>query len=355
MTGIRERSVAEAQALWHAETIYLNTASFGLPPDPVWDALQQAQGDWRAGRVSWEHWTAVTGRARAQYATLVGADVDRVAVGSTVSGLIAQVAAALPAGSRVLSTEPEFVSLLFPFLAQEGRGVTVEVVPVDRLAEAIDATTDVVAVSAVQSSTGEVAALDDIAAAAAHHGAMTVVDATHAIGWLPLDASRFDAVACACYKWLMCPRGTAFLVLSERLSETMTPHQAGWFAANDPLTDQFGPPLRLPETARRFDTSPAWFSWVGTEPALALINEIGVGAIHDHDLALANRFRAGLGLEPSNSAIVSTAFEGATDKLARAGIMAAARAGKLRASFHLYNTEADVDAALSALLEPGQA
>ena len=340
--------------LWHPETVYLNTASFGLPPDPAWDALQTAQTDWRAGRVSWEHWTAVTGRARAQYARLVGADVDRVAVGSTVSGLIAQVAAAIPNGSRVLSTEPEFVSLLFPFLAQEARGVTVEVVPVDRLAEAIDATTDVVAVSAVQSSTGELAALDDIAVAAAHHGAMTVVDATHAIGWLPLDASRFDAVACACYKWLMCPRGTAFLVLSERLAGTMTPHQAGWFAADDPLVDQYGPPLRLPDTARRFDTSPAWFSWVGTEPALELLNEIGVETIHAHDLALANRFRAGLGLEPSNSAIVSTAFEGATDKLARAGIMAAARAGKLRASFHLYNTEADVDAALSALLEPGQ-
>jgi selenocysteine lyase/cysteine desulfurase len=340
--------------LWHPETVYLNTASFGLPPDPVWDAVQTAQTDWRHGRVSWEHWTAVTGRARAQYARLARVDVDRVAVGSTVSGLIAQVAAAIGDGARVLSTEPEFVSLLFPFLAQEPRGVTVEVVPVDRLAEAIDGATDVVAVSAVQSSTGEVADLDAIAAAAAHHGALTVVDATHAIGWLPLDASRFDAVACACYKWLMCPRGTAFLSLSERLSERMTPHQAGWFAATDPLSDQFGPPLRLPDTARRFDTSPAWFSWVGTEPALALLNESGVETIHEHDLRLANRFRAGLGLEPSDSAIVTTDFPDATDKLARAGIMAAARAGKLRASFHLYNTEADVDAALSALLKPGQ-
>jgi len=342
-------------ALWHPETVYLNTASFGLPPDPVWDALQTAQNDWRHGRVSWEHWTAVTARARTQYAKLVGADVDRVAVGATVSGLIGQVAAAIGDGSRVLSTEPEFVSLLFPFLAQAERGVTVELVPVDRVAEAIDSSTDVVAVSAVQSSTGEVADLDAIAAAAEQYGAFTVVDATHAIGWLPLDASRFDAVACACYKWLMCPRGTAFLVLSERLDERMTPHQAGWFAANDPLKDQFGPPLRLPDTARRFDTSPAWFSWVGTEPALELLNEIGVEAVHEHDLRLANRFRAGLGLEPSDSAIVSTDFPDATEKLARAGIMAAARAGKLRASFHLYNTEADVDAALSALLdEPGQ-
>ena len=129
----------------------------------------------------------------------------------------------------------------------------------------------------------------------------------------------------------------------------MTPHQAGWFAASDPLSDQFGPPLRLGEGARRFDTSPAWFSWVGTEPALQLLNEIGVETVHEHDLRLANRFRDGLGLPASGSAIVSADVPDATERLTRAGIMAAARAGRLRASFHLYNTEADVDAALNAL------
>jgi selenocysteine lyase/cysteine desulfurase len=335
--------------LWHPETVYLNTASFGLPPDPAWEALTAAQEDWRAGRVSWEHWTAVTDRARAEFATLVRVRPERIAVGANVSGLIAQVAAAIPDGSRVIAPEPEFTSLLFPFLAQAGRGVTVDVVPLERLADAIDGSTDVVAVSAVQSSTGEVAALDDIAAAAEQHDALTVIDATHAIGWLPLDASRFGAVACAAYKWLMSPRGTAFMVLDDELAERLTPHQAGWYAAADPLKDQFGPPLRLAPSARRFDTSPAWFSWVGTEPALRLINEIGVDTIHEHDLRLANRFRAGLGLPESDSAIVSADVPDATEKLAQAGIMAAARAGRLRASFHLYNTDADVDAALEAL------
>ena len=80
-----------------------------------------------------------------------------------------------------------------------------------------------------------------------------------------------------------------------------------------------------------------------------MINEIGVETIHAHDLELANRFRAGLGEPEGNSAIVTSAVPDATEKLARAGIMAAARAGRLRASFHLYNTEADVDAALNAL------
>jgi selenocysteine lyase/cysteine desulfurase len=336
--------------LWRPETVYLNTASFGLPPDPAFEALSAAQEDWRHGRVSWEHWTAVTDRARAEFATLVRVRPEHVAVGANVSGLIAQVALAIPDGSKVIAPEPEFTSLLFPFLAQADRGVTVEVVPLAELVDRIDGSVDIVATSAVQSSTGELADLDAVAAAARAHGALTVIDATHAIGWLPLDASRYDAVACAAYKWLMSPRGTAFMTLSEALAERITPHQAGWYAAADPLKDQFGPPLRLGPGARRFDTSPAWFSWVGTEPALRVINEIGVETIHAHDLRLANRFREGLGQPPGDSAIVTSDVADATEKLAKAGIMAAARAGRLRASFHLYNTEQDVDKALEALV-----
>jgi selenocysteine lyase/cysteine desulfurase len=266
-----------------------------------------------------------------------------------VSGLIAQVALAIPDDAHVLAPEPEFTSLLFPFLAQQDRGVRVTVVPLEQLVTRIDDDIDVVAVSAVQSSTGELADLDAIAAAAEQHDALTVIDATHAIGWLPLDATRFDALACAAYKWLMSPRGTAFLTLTPALQERLNPDQAGWYAAANPLTDQFGPPLRLATTARRFDTSPAWFSWVGTEPALRVINEIGVATIQEHDLRLANRFREGLGQPPGDSAIVTSDIADASEKLAKAGIMAAARNGRLRASFHLYNTDADVDEALTAL------
>ena len=72
-------------------------------------------------------------------------------------------------------------------------------------------------------------------------------------------------------------------------------------------------------------------------------------AIHDHNVGLANRFRAGLGLPPGDSAIVTVDVPDAAEKLARAGVRAAVRAGRVRASFHLYTTEADVDLALSAL------
>jgi selenocysteine lyase/cysteine desulfurase len=220
---------------------------------------------------------------------------------------------------------------------------------VRELADAVDDRTDVVAFSAVQSANGEVADLDAVASAAQAHGAITVVDATHAVGWLPLDASRFDAVACAGYKWLLTPRGTAYLYVAPGLLERVRPLHAGWFSSEDPYTSYYGLPLRLAETARRLDTSPAWFSWVGAVPALATLEQIGIERIHAHDVALANRFRAGLGLEASDSAIVSANVAGAEEKLERAGIRAAVRAGSLRASFHVYNTEDDADAALDAL------
>jgi selenocysteine lyase/cysteine desulfurase len=105
----------------------------------------------------------------------------------------------------------------------------------------------------------------------------------------------------------------------------------------------------LADGARRFDQSPSWFCFVGAAPALELVEQIGVETINKHNLELANEFRDGLGLPPSNSAIVSTARPGAQAAFAAAGIRAAVRDGKLRASFHIYSTRDDVHQALAAL------
>jgi selenocysteine lyase/cysteine desulfurase len=218
------------------------------------------------------------------------------------------------------------------------------------VADAVAEGAGAVAFSAVQMSTGEVADLDAVLAAASAVGATTICDATQAVGWLPIDARRFDALVCGAYKWLMSPRGTAFLAVSDRLLADAVPHSAGWYAGEVVHSSYFGPPLRLARNARRLDVSPAWFSWVGTAPALALIEEIGVPAIHDHNVALANRFRAGLGMEASDSAIVSADVPDAAERLQQAGIVAAMRGGRLRTSWHVYNEERDVDRVLEALL-----
>jgi selenocysteine lyase/cysteine desulfurase len=322
-----------------------------LPPRAGWDALQAALADWRGGRTSWEHWGDSTEAARAGFARLAGLSTEEVAIGSTVSGLVGFVAASLTPGSRVVMPDVEFTSMLFPFLVQEELGrCEVTLVPPAQLAEAIDETTEVAAFSAVQMSTGEVADLAAIAAAAHTHGVFTVCDATQACGWLPLDVHRFDVLAVSAYKWLMSPRGTAFLgVRRERLADVV-PVAAGWYAAEDIHDAYCGLPMLLAPDARRLDTSPAWFSWVGTQPALELVERIGVDAIHEHDVALANRFRAGLGLRASDSAIVTADLPGAAERLERAGIVAAMREGRLRASWHVYNTADEVDHVLDVLI-----
>jgi selenocysteine lyase/cysteine desulfurase len=342
-------TVDDARGLWSPVTTYLNTASYGLPPRPAWEALQRALEDWRGGRTSYEHWDHDAERARAEFARMVGVPPEQVAIGANVSALAGLVAASLPDRARVVAPEIEFTSNLWPYLVQERRGVSVDTFPAGRLAEAIDGGVTAVAFSAAHSATGEVTDLEAVTAAAAHHGALTVLDATQACGWLPLDAGRFDFVICAGYKWLCSPRGTAFMaVRPERLAD-LTPHAAGWYAGEDPSSSFYGLPLRLAESARRLDLSPAWFSWVGTAPALELLNAIGIEAIHEHDLRLANAFRAGLGLEPSNSAIVCVDLPGADERLAGEGVMAAVRKGQLRTSWHLYNTEEDVERVLEVL------
>ncbi|MCP2323771.1 selenocysteine lyase/cysteine desulfurase [Hamadaea flava] len=337
-------------ALWQPEPGWLNTASYGLPPEPAWQAMQAAQADWRTGRTSWEGWDAATQRAREVFARLIGVDAADVAVGAQVSQLLAPVAAALPDGATVLVPDIEFTSNVFPWAVHADRGVTVRTASLDGYLDAIVPGVDVVAFALVQSANGRVADLAAISAAARAVGALVVVDATQATGWLPYDGSLADVVAVGAYKWLMSPRGSGFAYLAPRVRERVRPILAGWYAGDDPHGSYYGMPLRLAKDARAFDLSPAWFPWVGTAPALEVIEDIGVERIHAHNLRLANRFLRELGQEPGDSAIVTVDVPDAQQKLERAGIRAAVRAGGVRASFHVYSTDADVDAAVAALL-----
>jgi selenocysteine lyase/cysteine desulfurase len=340
-------ALADARREFAPATVYLNTASYGLPPRSAFEAHAAALDEWRHGRTGWYGWVESVDAARGLFARMVGVPVEDVAVGTQVSAFVALVALSLEPGARVVCAEEDFTSVLFPFLARGD--LRVQLVPLAGLAEAVSAGTDLVAVSAVQSADGRLADLDAIHDAARAAGALTLIDATQACGWLPLDAARFDYFVVATYKWLLGPRGCALMAVRPEAAERLTPHLAGWFAGESPRAS-YGGPLRLAPGARRFDVSPAWFAWVGQAPALELLLDVGIDAIHAWDVALANRFRAGLGLDPSDSAIVAVPPEpGAVERLDAARVMYADHGALLRFAFHLYTTEADVDAAVSAL------
>jgi selenocysteine lyase/cysteine desulfurase len=344
-------SLATAQAEFDSETVFLNTASLGLPPRRSLDALDAVLRDWRAGRASPPDYDLPIAAARASYAALVGVDSANVAVGSQVSVFAGLVAAGLADGSEVLTVPGEFTSIVFPFLAQAGRGVTVREVPLEHLPDAIGGSTTLVAVAAVQSADGRLVDLDALSEAAAAAGTRVLLDTTQAVGWLPVDARRFAYTVGGGYKWLLAPRGTCFFTVQPDLVDQLVPNNAGWYAGARPWDSIYGGPLRLASDARRFDVSPAWHSWVAQAPALDLLTDVGPAALHAHAVGLANRFRVAVGLETGDSAIVSLATPNDVDaRMEQAGIVGSMRAGRLRLSFHINNSNDDADRAAETLV-----
>jgi selenocysteine lyase/cysteine desulfurase len=349
LASARAAAVA-AHREFQAEGVYLNTASLGLPPRTVLRALHEALEGWQRGQASPADYDVPVNASRRAYAQLVGVEACDVAVGSQVSVFAGLVAASLPDHSEVLTVQGEFTSVVFPFLAQAGRGITVREVPLEHLADAVTANTTLVSVSAVQSADGRLTDLDALEAACSATRTQVLLDTTQAVGWLPIAAGRFAYTTGGGYKWLLAPRGTAFFTVQPHLVGALVPHTAGWYAGNDPWTSIYGSPLRLASAARRFDVSPAWHSWVGQAAALELLTRIGRQALHEHALGLANRFRAGLDLPPGDSAIVSIAVdEQASERLTHRQISASNRAGRLRLAFHLNNTADHADHPAEAL------
>ncbi len=339
-----------------AQPGFLDTASYGLPPRASVAALEEALTRWSRGEADWyDEWLTTTDAARGVLAQLMHVDPSMVTTGPTTSVLLALVATAVPRGARIVVPDIEFTSNVFPWLARAAsESYDVRFVALEELADAVAEGTDVVSFSLVQSATGEVADLASIVSAARRVGALVIVDATQALGWLPLTFDGIDAVVASAYKWLLCPRGAAFLVTSDRLRRAMVPLYANWYAGEPIPESLYGPPLRLAATARRFDPSPAWFSWVGAVPALSLINDVGVEAIWAHDTDLAAAFRNFLGLpEPSiPSAIVSVPLAGEPRSLqSRVSV----RHGRMRVSFHLYNDLHDAERLAGELHRDGLA
>lgn len=347
------RSLAAARSQFAPVPGYLNAASMGLPPRGVVQAMSGALQEWTQGTAGPAGYDDAVARSRSLFADLVGVRADQVAIGSQVSVTAGTVAASLPDGAQVLCVDGDFSSMVHPFLVHADRGVTVRHVPLDALADAVRASTALVAFSGVQSACGSVADTSAVVEAAAAHGAVTFCDLTQAAGWMPVDASRYDITVTSAYKWLCAPRGSTFTTLGDDVAERLPlrPVNAGWYAGDDVWGSCYGPGMRLAADARRFDVSPAWLAWVGTVPALELFCSLDVAEVRAWDGALADSLLVGLGLEPQGRAVVS--LEDPTgrllERLTAAGLSVAGRAGRVRLAFHLWNDEGDVERALTAL------
>ncbi|MEJ2858379.1 MULTISPECIES: aminotransferase class V-fold PLP-dependent enzyme [unclassified Saccharothrix] len=323
-------------------TGYLNTASIGLPPAPAAAEVADAVRRWASGLDGPTSAEPAVTTAREAFGKLLGAPVSQIASGASVSQMVANVAGGLPAGARVLVARGDFTSLTFPFAA---RGCEVTEVELEDVPSAA-AGHDLVAVSVVQSADGRIVDLEGLREA----GVPVLLDATQAVGWLPLALDWADYVVAAGYKWLMAPRGSAWLACSPAGVERAAPVAANWWAGEDPWDSVYGLPLRLASDARRLDISPVWLAQYGAAASLPYLASLDLAAVRDHNVGLADALLAGLGLPAQGSAIVSLELSSdQASRLAAAGVKSATRAGRTRLAFHLYNTTDDVDLVLEAL------
>jgi selenocysteine lyase/cysteine desulfurase len=333
------------------DLVYLDAATYGLPPKPTSDAVATALARWTDGTADWRNdWEPETDKSRALFAQLIGARPEEVAVIPTVSVGTGMVAGSLPAGTNVLVAETEFPSVLHPFLiAQEKYGIRVSEAPYAKLADAIMPSTNLVAFSLTQAHTGDSADLADICKQAKENWARVFIDATHSIPFVDVRPyiGSIDYLVCHGYKHLLCPRGAAFLYVRDGQWDTIDPILSNWRSAT---LGKAG--LEHNPGASRFDISPAWPAWVGARPSLELLVQWQAEGELEGVWDLSRRLATGLELPAPTSSIVTVPVPDAEDAIARlreAGVQVAARSGNLRIAPHLYNTEDDIDRAIIAV------
>lgn len=359
---------------------YLNAASISIVPAPVHRAKQAFETQIAAaGTVTLdeEAETRALDVPRQVAAEFLGTDADSIALVESATVALSQLAWALKPGkgSNVVSIDLDFPSTTYPWLrvAQE-TGAEVRLVKAlanpaalgfEDIAAAVDDKTSVLCVSLVQYATGhrfDMKALTDLAHG---HGAVCVIDATQAAGVVPLDvkAAGVDALVTSGYKWLCGPFGAALLYVRPGLYEKLSPPVVGWRSTED-IFNFDATTLTLARRARRFESgTPDYGAAFGLGETLKYFLKLGVDKCLAHNQYLARILREGLEKlgasiitpadDASRAGIVVARFPGrdggaVAAELNRRGVVVSPRLGAVRFAPHVYNSEEDIDKALSA-------
>lgn len=313
---------------------------------------------------------------RDQGAKLFGCRPEDIAGGSSCTELLSSLAwAVMPKEhENVVSTDIVFPSTIYPFTrVSHHTGCEIRLAPghngyasFDEIVKNIDHNTSVVSISHVEYTGGQVYDLAALAEVAHAHGALLIVDATQSAGAIPIDApdSGADAIVAGGYKWLCGPFGAAVMYLAPHLQNTLDPGFVG-FRSHNNMWDLSPDRLEYPDTAKRFESSTMAFGCIkGLEKSIKYLTDIGIARIYDHNIALADRLIEGLNdldvevvspMTPSErTSIVTCRIEGfnpreIVDSLKERNIVAHKRQDFLRFSPHVYNTDRDVDRAITEL------
>jgi len=354
--------------------IPMNNCSQAPQTDATRAAAERYLDSWNQSGMDWDAWVEEVQLAKSEFARLINASSDEIAVFSSVSEATSAVASAIEfSGERrkVVVTEAEFPTIGHVWLAQARRGAHVAWVPVrDGVidADAYDALVDeqTAIVSAchgyyLNGYTQDLASLANLVHA---RGALLYVDAYQTLGAVPVDVRAIgaDFLAAGNLKFLMGIPGIAFLYVRRELVGRLHPLTTGWFGRANPFAFQVKQ-LDWAATASRFDmgTPPIINAYVA-RAGMAIINEIGVDDIRRWLEVLGQRLidggrergftlhgTADMSRKTATTAFVVDDSHSVELTMRRRGIVPSARGPVIRLAPHFYNTIADVDTALDVL------
>lgn len=353
--------------------VYLDTAAEGLPLDESREVLLQYFADKSSGSPGRGRMFEAENEAVHAAASLLSTSGRNVALLSSATEGLNLLANSIcwNRGDEVLITDLEFSSNVVCWLRLREKGVHVEVVPsrlglvnLEDFTARMRPQTRVVSVSQVSYKTGtQFPFLRELSRQAHLVGALFVVDATQALGRVPVTVDGVDFLVASSYKWLLGLHGLGVVYCAPDLLSRLRPGAAGWYSVSNIFAPDRFERFDLKDGAARFAGGmPNFASIYVLRASIGFLMQVGVEKI---DMALKPMVRkaregiAALGFElltPEGpqyaSGIVSFAHaapEKAAQALASAGVIVWAGDGRVRASIHLHNDDDDIDALLTSL------
>lgn len=237
---------------------FLNHGSFGACPKPVFEEYQHWQRELERQPVEFlgRRFNGLMRAARTTLAHFVGAEADEVVyvTNATVGLNTVARSLALRPGDEVLATDHEYGALdrTWRFVcAKHGATyirtpVPVPIVSPDDVVEAVWAgvtdRTRVLFISHLTSPTAIILPVQELITRARERGIITIIDGAHAVGQIDLNLRQLgaDFYASNCHKWLMSPKGSAFLYARRDVQHLVEPLVVSWgWEADKPTSSRF--------------------------------------------------------------------------------------------------------------------
>ncbi len=353
---------------------YFLSHSIGLRPIAADAAHEDGYGaPWKAadGR-TWDHWLAALELFRGALAPLIGARAGDICPQTNISAALTKIVFSLPERARrrkIILSEDDFPTVGFVLAQARRLGYELVFLPGGaRLADiaawspAFHDDVQLVLATHVFSNSSVLAPIAAIAERARQRGVFSIIDIGQSAGAVPVDlqAWRADFAVGTSVKYLCGGPGAAFLWTEKETAARCLPLDVGWFSHEAPFEFDIHE-FRYAEGSTRFTGgTPSVAPFAAASAGARLLGEAGIGAIHAHNQRLLGRLIGALpqgalvshgkeGERGSSALIAVNDLAAASKALADAGLVHDSRLGAIRVSLHLYNSDEDVDALLTAL------